>query len=125
MDDGIETIKNRSEGLLKFAKTYRSLNKVTELNLTNISVSEIFNNINNLMKPSLESKNIDLIFDLDNPGLKIEMDTYLIEQVLINLILNGVEACKESENSEIRLTADKNVSGKRFIKITVVFKCQQ
>jgi len=118
LDEGIETIKNRSEGLLKFAKTYRSLNKVTELNLTNISVSEIFNNINNLMKPSLESKNIDLIFELDNPGLKIEMDTYLIEQVLINLILNGVEACKESENPEIRLSADKNVSGNRFIKIT-------
>jgi len=118
LDQGIETIKNRSEGLLKFAKTYRSLNKVTELNLSNIYVSEIFNNIENLMKPSLESKNIDLIFELDNPGLKIEMDTYLIEQVLINLILNAVEACKEKENPEIRISAEKNVSGNRFIKIT-------
>jgi len=118
LDEGIETIKSRSEGLLKFAKTYRSLNKVTELNLSNISVSEIFNNIENLMKPSLESKNIDLIFELDNPGLKIEMDTYLIEQVLINLILNAVEACKERENPEIRISAEKNVSGNRFIKIT-------
>ena len=118
LEEGIETIKNRSEGLLKFAKTYRSLNKVTELNLNNISVSELFNNIKNLMKPSLESKNIDLIFELDIPGLKIEMDTYLIEQVLINLILNAVEACKESENPTIRLSAGKNVSGHRFIKIT-------
>ena len=59
LEEGIETIKNRSEGLLKFAKTYRSLNKVTELNLNNISVSELFNNIKNLMKPSLESKNIE------------------------------------------------------------------
>jgi len=118
LDEGIETIKSRSEGLLKFAKTYRSLNKVTELNLSNISVSEIFNNIENLMKPSLESKNIDLIFELDNPELKIEMDTYLIEQVLINLILNAVEACKEGENPEIRISAEKNVSGNRFIKIT-------
>ena len=26
---GIETIKRRSEGLLKFAETYRNLNKIT------------------------------------------------------------------------------------------------
>ena len=70
------------------------------------------------MNSSLESKNIDLIFELDNPGLKIEMDTYLIEQVLINLILNAVEACKESENPEIILSAQKNVSGNRLIKVT-------
>jgi len=118
LEEGIETIKNRSEGLLKFAKTYRSLNKVTELNLNNISVSELFNNIKNLMKPSLESKNIELIFELDNPGLKIEIDTYLIEQVLINLILNAVEACKESESPIITISAQKNVSGKRLIKVT-------
>lgn len=30
---GIDTIKRRSEGLLKFAETYRSLNKITTLNL--------------------------------------------------------------------------------------------
>ena len=46
------------------------------------------------------------------------MDTYLIEQVLINLILNAVEACKESDNPTIRLSAGKKVSGHRFIKIT-------
>ena len=118
LDEGIETFKNRSEGLLNFAKTYRSLNKVTDLNLNNISISELFNNIKNLMKPSLESKNIDLIFRLDNPGLKIEMDTYLIEQVLINLILNAMEACKETDHPEIIISSQKNVSGHRLIKVT-------
>lgn len=118
LDEGIETIKNRSEGLLKFAKTYRSLNKVTELNLNNILVSELFNNIKNLMKPSLENKNISLIFEEENQGIKIEMDTYLIEQVLINLILNAVEACKESEHPEIKLSVRKNLAGSKVIKVT-------
>ncbi len=33
LEVGIETIKRRSEGLLKFAETYRNLNKITAPNL--------------------------------------------------------------------------------------------
>ncbi len=118
LDTGIESIKKRSEGLLKFAKTYRSLNKITKLNLSKILVSELFGNINILMQPSLESKNIALNFEIESPDLQIEIDTYLIEQVLINLILNSVEACKESKEPKIILFAQKNIEGNSIIKIT-------
>jgi signal transduction histidine kinase len=117
LDAGIESIKKRSEGLLKFAKTYRSLNKITKLKLNNILVSDLFENIINLMKPSLESKNIVFDFDLDNPDLHMELDTYLIEQVLINLVLNSVEACKESNEPRITLIAQRNTKGNSIIKI--------
>ncbi len=118
LDIGIESIKKRSEGLLKFAKTYRSLNKITKLNLSKIYVSGLFENIKILMQPSLESKNIELNFEIDNPDLQIEIDTYLIEQVLINLILNSVEACKEIKNPKITLSAQKNIEGNSIITIT-------
>ncbi len=117
LDTGIESIKKRSEGLLKFAKTYRSLNKITKLNLSNILVIELFENIKTLMFPSLENKNIELHFEIENPNLEIEMDTYLIEQVLINLILNAVEACKEVKHPKIILSAQKNINGQAIIKI--------
>ncbi|MGI8635683.1 MAG: sensor histidine kinase, partial [Segetibacter sp.] len=38
---GIDTIKRRSEGLLRFAETYRNLNKITTLNLTKIYVRDL------------------------------------------------------------------------------------
>lgn len=117
LDVGIESIKKRSEGLLKFAKTYRSLNKITKLNLTNILVSDLFENIINLMKPSLESKNIIFDYQMDYPDMHIELDTYLIEQVIINLVLNSVEACKESTNPRITLSAQKNTKGNSIIRI--------
>ncbi|AUP78478.1 sensor histidine kinase [Flavivirga eckloniae] len=118
LEDGIESIKKRSEGLLKFAKTYRSLNKVTNLNLSRVLVSSLFGNIKTLMEPSLNNKNIKLHFDIDNSDTEIEMDSYLIEQVLINLILNAVEACKEKENPIINLSAFKNIGGHAVLKIT-------
>jgi signal transduction histidine kinase len=117
LDTGIESIKKRSEGLLKFAKTYRSLNKITKLNLSKVPVSGLFENIRILMEPSLENKKIELNFEIDTPDLQIEIDTYLIEQVLINLILNSVEACKEIKNPRIILSAQKNIGGNSIIKV--------
>jgi signal transduction histidine kinase len=117
LDIGIESIKKRSEGLLKFAKTYRSLNKITKLNLSKILVGNLFENIKTLMLPSLKEKNIDLIFETENASLEIEIDTYLIEQVLINLILNAVEACKGLEKSKIILKSEKTIDGQPVLKI--------
>jgi nitrogen fixation/metabolism regulation signal transduction histidine kinase len=118
LDTGIESIKKRSEGLLKFAKTYRSLNMVTKLNLTKVPINGLFENIRILMAPSLENKNIELNFEIKTADLKIEIDTYLIEQVLINLILNSVEACKEIKNPKIMLSAQKNIEGNSIIRVT-------
>lgn len=118
LDTGIESIKKRSEGLLKFAKTYRSLNKVTTLNLEKVFVNDLFENIKILMKPSLDKKGIELLFEIENSELHIEMDRHLIEQVLINLLLNAIEASKENENPKILLSSKKDVEGNSIIRVT-------
>jgi len=108
LEAGISSIKKRSEGLLKFATTYRSLNKVTQLNKEKVLVRELFSNIEHLMLPSLKNKNIEVKFQLDNQELKIEIDSYLIEQVLINLILNSIDACRNKEDAQIIISAKKD-----------------
>ena len=109
-------------GLLKFTKTYRSLNKITKLNLSKVPVSGLFENIKILMEPSLENKNIELNFEIDTPDLNIEIDTYLIEQVLINLILNSVEACREIKNPQIILSAQKNIECRQLLRSWITAK---
>src|SRR5690606_7647234 len=118
LDAGIESIKKRSEGLMMFAKTYRSLNKVTSLNLKQESVNRLFENIKNLMQPSLNIKNIKLSFNQDNPDMQIEIDAYLIEQVLINLLLNSVEAFDVQEEPKIMVSAYKNEKGNSILKVS-------
>jgi len=113
----IESIRKRSEGLMKFAKTYRGLNKITKLNVSNVLITELFENISNLLQPSLNSKNVELQFVLNTPELQIEIDAYLIEQVLINLILNALEACKNTESPKITISAEKNIEGYTIIKV--------
>ena len=114
---GIDTIKKRSEGLLKFAETYRNLNKINTLSLTKIYIRDMFENMHNLMQPTLEKKDIELEIILKDPDLMLEADTSLIEQVLINLLLNAAEAVKEKEDPRILLSAYITPNNKVVVKI--------
>jgi signal transduction histidine kinase len=113
---GIDTIKRRSEGLLKFTESYRSLNKITKLDLNKIMVRNIFENLNSLMTPTLEKKKIELEIILRDPTLSIEADINLIEQVMINLLVNAIEAVKDRDEPRITLTAEIQ-GGKTFVKV--------
>ncbi|HEV8284648.1 MAG TPA: HAMP domain-containing sensor histidine kinase [Chitinophagaceae bacterium] len=114
---GIDTIKRRSEGLLKFAETYRNLNKITTLNLKKVYVRDLFGNLLQLMQPTLEQKNIDLETILKDTDLQLEIDTNLIEQVLINLVVNAIEAIKDNPTPKIVLSAYIASNYKSVIKI--------
>jgi two-component system, NtrC family, nitrogen regulation sensor histidine kinase NtrY len=116
---GIETIQKRSEGLLKFAETYRNLNKISQLNLKTVYVRDIFENLYQLMNPSLESKNIELDIILKDPHLKIEVDINLVEQALINLIVNAVEAVKDKTGDRIiQLSATAQPNQKTILSVS-------
>ena len=117
LDAGLSSIEKRSEGLLKFAKTYRSLNKVTKVNLEKVQVKELFNDLEHLMKPHLKDKNVALDFQLPLKELQIEIDTYLMEQVLINLIINAIEASAEKEHPKVQVSADKKLDGRVYISV--------
>jgi signal transduction histidine kinase len=114
---GIETIKRRSEGLLKFAETYRNLNKITTPNVKKIYVRDLFEGLNQLMQPTLDQKNIDLQVVLKDTSLMLEADTSLIEQVLINLLVNAIEAVKDKEDARIILSASIDSKNKVVIKV--------
>jgi signal transduction histidine kinase len=70
-----------------------------------------------LMQPTLDSKNIELDIILKDPDLIVEADTNLIEQVLINLIVNAIEAVKEQQESNIILSASHTPNNKTVIKV--------
>jgi signal transduction histidine kinase len=117
LEIGIDTIKRRSEGLLKFAETYRNLNKITTLNLKKVYVHELFANLHQLMQPTFEQKNIELEIILSKTDLAFEADPSLVEQVLINLIVNAIEAVKEQPSPKIILSADANANKKVVLKV--------
>jgi signal transduction histidine kinase len=108
LNDGISSIKKRSEGLMKFAKTYRTLNKVTQVNKSKILVNELFKSISDLLTPSLNQKGIQIDFVNKSSKLELYIDTHLIEQVLINLIINARDACIKKQDARIIVSAENS-----------------
>ncbi len=117
LEIGIDTIKRRSEGLLKFAETYRNLSKITTLNVKKVYIRDLFENLNQLMQPTLESKNIELDIILKDPDISLEIDSNLVEQVLINLLINAIEAVKQNEAPVIALSSYLAPGNKIIIKV--------
>ena len=114
---GIDTIKRRSEGLLKFTESYRNLNKITKLDLKKVLVRDMFENLNSLMQPTMEKKHIELDIVLRDPALAIEADINLLEQVMINLMVNAIEAVKDRESPRITLSAEVQANNRTVVKV--------
>ena len=64
---------------------------------------DLFQNLHSLMQPTLHQKNIELEVIIKDPALSLEADNTLIEQVLINLLINAIEAVKTTSQPRIVL----------------------
>ena len=115
---GIDTIGRRSEGLLRFAKAYRNLNKIGEPNLATIYMRDLFENLRLLLQAMMLQKNIVFDIILPDSALRLQMDVNLIEQALINLLTNAMEAVKEVPSPRISLSANKDNKGKVSLRVT-------
>lgn len=116
LKDGVRTIKRRSEGLLAFAKSYRMINKVDQPQLTSIPLKVLFENIYQLLEPTLLQKKIDLDIILKDTRLILRADINLVEQALINLLLNAIDAVKGVEEPYISI-AGINRDGYTIIRV--------
>ena len=69
------------------------------------------------MQPTLEQKNIELETIIKDMDLTLEADVNLLEQVLINLVVNAIEAVKEKPHPRIVLSAYVANNHKTIIKV--------
>ena len=85
--------------------------------LKKVYVLDMFENLQQLMQPTLNQKNIELEIIMKDPDLMVEADTNLVEQVLINLLVNAIEAVKDKTEPRIVLSAYHSAHRKTVIKI--------
>jgi two-component system, NtrC family, nitrogen regulation sensor histidine kinase NtrY len=114
---GISTIRKRSENLLKFADTYRQLAKVSMTSFSKFYVRDLFEGVEILLENQIEQKNIEFDVVIKDFELKIEGDMVLIEQVLINLIINAIDAVKTQQKPVITLSVFCNSQEQIIIEV--------
>lgn len=98
---GLQAINKRSNGLSKFVESYKNLTKIPEPEFAEIGVKELFAQIILLMKKGFSSSSVKLSTMVIPDDLTIVADEKMIEQVLINLIKNAMEA--EAGDGELKI----------------------
>jgi len=118
IDSALKTIQNRSQGLLNFVNAYRNLTRIPKPNFQIFPIVEQFDQISRLMRPQVDKKAIDFQVKVVPQSLELTADPELVEQVLINLVLNAVEAVSSQEDGRVELTAGLNEKGRVTIQVS-------
>ncbi|MBP6238201.1 MAG: GHKL domain-containing protein [Saprospiraceae bacterium] len=101
LKNAIHTVINRSKGIMNFVNAYREFTNIPVPNLSEVLVSTLFHNVQALYETRhSQSIRFDIIQDFT-----ILADPDQIEQVLINIIKNAIEATEKTQNSMISIKA--------------------
>lgn len=97
----VQTIKRRSEGLIRFVSDFRNLTRIPEPKIQEIEIHKVIDHIKVLLSHDMVARNIEFNINIVPKGLKIHVDKELIDQVLINLIQNAMHALEETEGEKL------------------------
>jgi nitrogen fixation/metabolism regulation signal transduction histidine kinase len=101
--EGLSTIENRSKGLIRFIDAYREYTSLPKPKMSLVRLKDLIEKVAQLMKQELKKTNISFSTECHSEYLTIQADVEMIEQVLINLMKNAIEALADTKDPELRL----------------------
>ena len=114
----LSTIHNRSQGLLTFVDAYRNLTRIPKPTFRIFSVGQLFDELCLLMQQKVRDNRITLISSVEPESLELTADRDLVEQVMINLLLNAIEAVSKGVGSRVELVSRLDEKGRVLIQVT-------
>jgi len=114
----MQTIEKRSKGLLNFVEIYRNLTRIPKPTFRYFEVKDLIDRASELLATKFEELEIKVRIKILPSELKILADPDLIDQVIINLLLNAIDAVKGLKKPEINIIASINLNNRVTIEIS-------
>lgn len=108
----LKTIENRSRGLLKFVNAYKDFTKTPDLKFTRIDLRETIDKVVGLMDGSDQS----IIWQRPGFHVYVKADPDWMEQVLINVVKNAIEATTDNANRKVTISVR---GSEKFVNVFV------
>jgi len=115
--EALETLARRSEGLLHFVRNHRRLTRALETRPEITSIKGVFARLQRLLGQDLAARSIQMTTSVVPESLEIVVDPDLLDQALINLVRNAIEALRETREGVIALSASRDLED--HVTITV------
>ena len=103
--------------MIRFVESYRKLTRIPKPNYQILSVRSLFDRVRQLMNGQIAEKSIHFQVHVEPETLEVTADPELIEQVLINLVVNAIQAVDDQPDTRIDLTAHLDDRGRVIIQV--------
>jgi two-component system nitrogen regulation sensor histidine kinase NtrY len=95
--NSIEVINEQSNGMMNFVNNYRKLSKIPRPEIKTFETDEWIDQLRIVYSEKMRENQIDFQISTDHDPKQIIADKKLINQVVVNLMNNAIEALKEKE----------------------------
>jgi nitrogen fixation/metabolism regulation signal transduction histidine kinase len=93
--EALETMGRRSEGLLHFVQNHRRITRRMVVKIEIVALQRLFIRLQRLVAGELATRNINLDLAVTPETLEVAADAELLDQGLINLLRNAMEALRD------------------------------
>ncbi len=118
LSEGLDAVSIRSNGLLAFTDSFRKLSKIAKPSKTEIELNKLFERIKTLFSSTLQVNGIEFSYNVSPQTPSINADPQQIEQVLINLFQNSIDAVDGKVGGKIAINTNLIPDGKTCITLT-------
>jgi two-component system nitrogen regulation sensor histidine kinase NtrY len=108
----LETVARRSEGLLHFVQSHRQLTKRLTAQIQVTPVRRVFARLQRLLANELAGRGILMSTSVEPENLELAVDVDLLDQALINLVRNAIEALRDTPQGVVALSAQRDPDGR-------------
>ncbi|HHP0511190.1 sensor histidine kinase [Vibrio harveyi] len=109
-EDNLTRISALTDRMANISQQLRSFAKKTSGNeLAQTHLLPVIASAKELMKPTFKSARVTLNTKLIEQDVEVQINTIQLEQVLVNLLTNAIEATKGQENKQVHLSIEKDI----------------
>jgi signal transduction histidine kinase len=101
--EALDVIARRSAGLMHFVERYRRLTDLPAPEFVRLRAADLCARLDRLMAPMMVDAGVDYASVVSPPQLVFQADPELLEQALINLLKNALEAARGRPGAAVRL----------------------
>jgi len=115
--EALDTLARRSDGLLNFVQNHRRLTRRMVAQTQIVPMRRTFTRLQRLLADELKPRDIALIARVEPETLEITVDADLLDQALINLMRNAMDALRDKPAGRITLSAIQDAAGRPVIMV--------